>query len=59
MQTDERENDDIDSLSRQSNSNEPTLPLNVSISSANTVVNEHSNTRRKPQKHASCKFCIS
>ena len=56
--TDEMEDDDIDSLGRQLDSNEASVPLNVSAASADTVVNKHSNTRRKSQTHAAEYFVL-
>ena len=52
------EDDDIDSLGRQRDSNEASVPLNVSAASADTVVNKHSNTRRKSQTHAAEYFVL-
>lgn len=49
--TEEMEADDIDSSTRQ-HDNEESAPLNVSTASTDTVVNEQSNIRKKPQKHA-------
>lgn len=56
--TDEMEDDSIENSTRQHDSEE-TAPLDVSTASADTVVNEHSNIRKKPQKHASEYFVFS